>query len=469
MDTRRKQLVSFGLLAGAALLCTGLALLQTGGVASPGAPVPTPNGTPAPGLALPPPLGTALVNAGLLPGPTTPPIPTPAPYNTPGIQISRPAGITIQSEAPVDSPAGCWTIFHSLGTPIMLGGIAALARDDVWAVGAANGNSLALHWDGSQWQAVPSPNIGTRGSSLGALAARTRDDIWAAVDWRVETGGLFEAERHAGASTIMHWDGYSWQVLPDTNTGGISAIAAIAADDAWAVGSYVEGAKGEPPGTTLRYWDGQQWQDQATGPLERGGLTGLTATGQNNIWAISGQDEGLVAHWDGSQWTLTSAIPAGLAPSTLPHLQVLATTSPTDVWAVGNYYYGMGAVNGYAPLILHWDGTTWTRTTVPDPVGAGHSTDFQAVAARSPRDAWAVGYYSVASTPVPLLLHWDGTSWAIVSLPAALAAQGRLDALSIQGDSVWLVGNTSPMPDQNRASIIRLTPAPCAHPTPQGP
>src|SRR5689334_6288574 len=102
MATGRKRLVGLVLLAGAALLCAGLAWLS--GAAPPGSPLPPPTGSPASGFALPPPLGTALVNAGLLPGPTTPPIPTPPPYYTPFIQISQPAGIALQSDPLVDTP-----------------------------------------------------------------------------------------------------------------------------------------------------------------------------------------------------------------------------------------------------------------------------------------------------------------------------------------------------------------------------
>jgi hypothetical protein len=63
--------------------------------------------------------------------------------------------------------------------------------------------------------------------------------------------------------------------------------------------------------------------------------------------------------------------------------------------------WAVGGASG-KPLILRWNGTTWTRSKAP---GKGI---LNAVAASSPKNAWAVG----DNGDNALILHWDGASWS---------------------------------------------------------
>src|SRR5438093_4048353 len=90
--------------------------------------------------------------------------------------------------------------------------------------------------------------------------------------------------------------------------------------------------------------------------------------------------------------------------------ELLATsaTSSTDVWAVGDYRDDAGLAH---PLALHWDGQAWSVVFTPEVSGV--SNYLTAVNARSPDDAWAVGY-DVNEVPPggpdrTLTEHWDGT------------------------------------------------------------
>src|SRR5205807_1268157 len=107
-------------------------------------------------------------------------------------------------------------------------------------------------------------------------------------------------------------------------------------------------------------------------------------------------------------------------------LSGVAGTSSTDVWAVG------GAVPA-APIIEHWDGTTWR--SVPSPHLAGTLASVDAI---SPTDAWAVGS---ASNAQPDAEHWDGTAWAIVPT-APLSSNGGLSGVSgVSTTDVWATGH----------------------------
>jgi hypothetical protein len=121
---------------------------------------------------------------------------------------------------------------------VNFGALDSVASDDVWLVGSyldANSVSrtLAEHWDGSFWQVVPTPNVGTRGTSLSAVTAISSNDVWASgrtTIGDVRTGALIE-----------HWDGNTWEAIPPERAGKSSAFGGIGSAsnaDIWAVGSW---------------------------------------------------------------------------------------------------------------------------------------------------------------------------------------------------------------------------------------
>src|SRR5919198_4757395 len=87
-------------------------------------------------------------------------------------------------------------------------GVAGVSSTDVWIVGADGGNSLSLHWDGTSLSNVPNPNPGTSNRFLG-VAAIASDDVWA-VGSKTGDNGLSQ-------TLVEHWDGTSWSVVPSPN------------------------------------------------------------------------------------------------------------------------------------------------------------------------------------------------------------------------------------------------------------
>jgi hypothetical protein len=69
-------------------------------------------------------------------------------------------------------------------------------------------------------------------------------------------------------------------------------------------------------------------------------------------------------------------VSAALAPAASGRLYGIAAISDRDVWA--------GGLDGCCALVVHWDGTRWSRS---EPAG-GY---FTGVAASSANDVWAVG------------------------------------------------------------------------------
>lgn len=153
--------------------------------------------------------------------------------------------------------------------------VAAIAPDDVWAVGYGTQlddifRCLTFHWDGSQWSHVPNPAEGIGWSFLYDVAALASDDVWAC--------GLAGSE-----SLFMHWDGSLWTIVESPGTERIQSLAAIASDDVWAVGW---------PDSYYYHWDGVAWS-RIAGPEIPGGTSvnrtgGMAAAGPCDAWTVGG-------------------------------------------------------------------------------------------------------------------------------------------------------------------------------------
>jgi hypothetical protein len=96
-------------------------------------------------------------------------------------------------------------------------------------------------------------------------------------------------------------------------------------------------------------------------------------------------------------------------------------------------------------LIEHWDGKSWQ--IVPSP-NVGTPSVFQrntlyAVAALSPTDIWTAGQFQLpdgSGSQLTLALHWDGTAWSISPVPNVGLAGGLRGVAVAQPGTVVLVG-----------------------------
>lgn len=122
----------------------------------------------------------------------------------------------------------------------------------------------------------------------------------------------------------------------------------------------------------------------------------------------------LIERWDGSAWTRMNSIDHETAPAT-NFLLGVAGTSGNDIWTVGWWSPGSAPTQ---PLIEHFDGTRWSESRLPNQTT---STYLEAVSARAPNDAWAVGEQNPPGSfySMPYTLHWDGSSWSPVAFPSA--------------------------------------------------
>ena len=125
-----------------------------------------------------------------------------------------------------------------------------------------------------------------------------------------------------------------------------------------------------------------------------GSLSSVWGSGPQDVFVAGGGPDGKVFHYDGTTWTPMST-PA------VPLLVWVHGFSSSDVFAVG---VGGGAI--------HYNGTTWTT------LDTGVTDDLWGVFGFTPNDLWVVGGSVIQGDPV--LLHYDGTAFSRVSVPAAI-------------------------------------------------
>jgi hypothetical protein len=99
-----------------------------------------------------------------------------------------------------------------------LADLAVVSANDIWAVGTERigdeDATVTLHWNGSVWSLVPSPNVGPEvDNSLMGVAAVVSNNVWA-VGTQQPTSS---SDSH---TLILHWNGSAWSIVPSPNDGG---------------------------------------------------------------------------------------------------------------------------------------------------------------------------------------------------------------------------------------------------------
>jgi len=273
-------------------------------------------------------------------------------------------------------------------------------------------------------QASPGPaGVAVRGADLSAVSAVSASDAWA-VGYKCSDADCSQPDL-TYSTLIQHWNGTAWSVVPSPNPGpaGRSAGQAGLRPDRF-------GPATDQPGT------GDQ-------------LTGVSAVSASDAWAVGNGDAAgpLILHWNGTAWSQVTAPNLDGAV-----LESVSAASARDVWATGVY---TGAVGVSRILMLHWNGTKWAQVASPSPAGA---VSFS-VSAASPADAWAVGRYFRTSPSGfgSLTLRWNGTKWAQVASPSPGAAGNELYGVStVSPTDAWAVGESlATDPGSYRTLILR--------------
>jgi hypothetical protein len=317
------------------------------------------------------------------------------------------ACVTASLVAGAEPPTPQATITSLAGS---LAAVSAGSAKDAWGVGQTRTTkTLALHWNGTSWAQVTTPAPGAFGSLLSGVTEISPTNVWA----------VGSSNASSGSKTLaLHWNGARWAQVPTPNSGisTLSGVSAVSANDIWAVGS---GGTQTRETTLVLHWDGRMWTQvpSPTPPGQVVALFSVSAVSATDVWAV-GRDltsklgKTLVLHWDGKAWTQVPSPSPGVSDN---QLFAVHMTSATDGWAVG---FGGNSQGAGVTLVLHWNGTAWTQVPSPTPGLRSGGGLLTGVSALTGSDAWASGFYNTNSGGEgTLLLHWDGTSWTRVPSP----------------------------------------------------
>ena len=370
--------------------------------------------------------------------------------------VLRP-GSTAGSE-PIAAAQSCraWTVSQSPNVPTkinVLTSVSASAGNDIWAVGyyqdygndPTTARTLTMHWDGNAWTMVPSPNPNTGSNYLDGVAAIAPNNAWAVGD-----SGTSERPR----SILLHWDGNAWTpgrlppLHPDGN--GLFAIKAIAANDIWAVG--VAGNVQFSNGIILHY-DGNDWLISYSTTFRLPAiLYGVNGRSANDVWAVGakGTDKGVLdlrLHWDGHNWVQAVEDDRSNDLSLREGWDVAVVPGAPDVWIAGNFRA--------QPGVLHYDGAQWTRDATD--LRVLDQNVLTGIAGTSRTDLWAVGRGTARNQSKPLLAHSvDGTAWT-AEAGAPIEGNGSLGDIAALPNGDYIAVGTA-----NGATLIEFYRDPCA-------
>jgi hypothetical protein len=200
--------------------------------------------------------------------------------------------------------------------------------------------TLIMRWNGTEWSIVPSPSPGPNINFVHAISAASANDVWVV--------GSYYAADGATRTLTMHWNGSQWSVIPSPNPAQsgnyLYSVTAISATDAWAVGNYR--SSNDTFLTLTLHWDGSQWNivPSPNGHPTDNFLNSVDASPTGSVWAVGHtgpiDKRSLTMRWNGSEWVV---IPS---PSVEPRdnfVYSVSAISDQEAWAAG-YYYGMGPV-----------------------------------------------------------------------------------------------------------------------------
>jgi hypothetical protein len=208
----------------------------------------------------------------------------------------------------------------------------------------------------------------------------------------------------------------------------LEADAATGPSDAWMVGDDYSALK-------VERWLGTKWQALAP-PHGFAGLFHSTvsdytvaASSATDMWTFPSITKdstqartNYALEWNGTTWTTFSFGVNTIAAA--------AVFSPADVLV-------FGSTPGNEGFADYYDGQTWQQSATPDLVGD--------ISVLSPDDIWALGVTPKSVTqryPVHVLMHWDGTSWNVTSLPTVAPIKGypwyAANITATSNTSVWV-------------------------------
>ena len=225
---------------------------------------------------------------------------------------------------------GTWSGMDS-GTTVRLQGLWGASSSDVWATGLSG---TILHFDGTAW----SPAIPASAAEVDAVWGSSPSDVWfvgsgTVQHWNgtsISIAGSFGGSLIAVSGTgpqdvwitgenagLRHWNGSTWSLVSTgVGTATYFTVLAIATNNVW-VSDLMSTRE------TVNFAGGR-WIPRSTMSTV---FNSVAAVAANDLWAVGSSSK--VGHWNGTSWA--SDQPIGNFGSLWS-----VTTAPGNLWLVGD-------------------------------------------------------------------------------------------------------------------------------------
>jgi len=292
--------------------------------------------------------------------------------------------------------------------------------------------TLVEQWDGTSWPTIPSPTPARNGFRVQNLdtndiSCPSPTDCTAVGTYYLQSSTAFnEATLNP---LVEHWNGTRWSIVPTPNPdptnaeqdyGDLYGVSCPTATSCMAVGQYTTRGPLAPTHSYIQHWNGTRWSIVPTSNPTNTRLYAVSCSTATTCIAVgaSAANKPLAQRWNDNTWsTLPTANPTD---SVYGPLTGVSCPTLTDCTAVGYDYPLNPRNNGHTVSFSeHWDGTTWTILTSPNPTDAT-DTRLSRVSCPNTTTCTAIGIYFTTfpeNVDQPLLEQWDGTSWTIVPTP----------------------------------------------------
>jgi hypothetical protein len=315
-----------------------------------------------------------------------------------------------------------------MGKRTLRGGVVVLAAAGVLAGATALPSQAATAASSPGWRAVKTYPAMSDFTGVAALAA---NGAFAVGDQFTADGGLSSKPLIA-----TRWNGSTWLTLPQPPTvkgyaysPGSGVIAASSTSNAW-VFTQADNTGNGGDFTVAQRWSGSKWVNQSVFPASDV-ITSSVTSGPKDAWVfgqnISSSAVPYTAHWNGQSWTKVSL-----------QLTVASVSAlfGSDIWALGTQVKS-GKLLGF--VAEHYYKGAWHTLPAPSfsiPKGDGYQAT--SIVAESDTNVWAAATLSKGEgvTEGIVLLHYNGHSWTRVTVPYPVTGPFTLAADGSGG--VWL-------------------------------
>src|SRR2546423_5186849 len=176
-----------------------------------------------------------------------------------------------------------------LGSSIHLDGVRALSPTDVWVVGGdGTARTLTLPWDGAASTRDASSNPDPFSNVLHAVGGSAPGNLWAVGQ---QTRSKTSTGVPPGTRTLaMHWEGSSWAAVPTPNVGDEDTLRGVVANAGGmtAVGAFQDATTGALR-TLAERWNGTSWAVRPTpnvGAADNFLRAASPIPGSRDVWAV---------------------------------------------------------------------------------------------------------------------------------------------------------------------------------------